>query len=114
MLVPDLDHLNVVVWAIARTGRASDACRIIDDDLAAVLPMNRPGRTWDHADRIMARVSLLFRLLPAIDDDGRVRWPTVDTDFPHHAFDDDNGLPRTPPEADFFSYCIDDDGERPR
>ena len=54
IVVPDVNHLDIVVWAVACTGRAPDACRIIDDDLPTVFAVNGPGRAWDHADWIVA------------------------------------------------------------
>ena len=56
----------------------------------------------------------MFCLLPAIDDDGHGGWPTVDSDFPHPAFDEDDGLLSHPAGGGNIFHFIDDDDARSR
>ena len=51
--VTNVNHLNVVVWTGIRTGGATDAGAVIDNDRSgSLLAMNSAGRTTDQANWI--------------------------------------------------------------
>ena len=53
VVVTNIDHPYIVIWAIVGTGCTADARRIVDDHLALNgVPMDSPSGAPDHTDRI--------------------------------------------------------------
>ena len=53
--VANLNHPNCVVWAVVCTAAAPNAGLVVNDDVTLqLIAVNCPGRTFNHAYRILA------------------------------------------------------------